>query len=211
MKTDELIRGLAADARPTRSLELGLALSLGSGLVAALGLFALMLAPRAGMPGLLAEPKVLLKFAVTLSLAVAAGVTVLRMVRPGTRAAPVAWLLLIPAALLALGVVAELATAPETGWMPGMMGHYALYCTLLVPTLAAPLLGAALLALRRGAPANPTLAGAVAGLLAGGLGAAVYAMHCIDDSPLFMLVWYGIAVGFVTLLGAVLGRRLLAW
>lgn len=211
MKTDDLIRGLAADARPTRGLGTGLALGLAVGLAGASALFALMLAPRAGMPGLIAEPRILLKFAVTLSLAAAAGWTALRLVRPGARAGEAAWLLLLPPAVLAVGVAAQLLVTPPESWMPGLMGHYALYCTTLVPLLSAPLLGAVLLALRRGAPSCPALAGAAAGLLAGGLGAALYALHCIDDSPLFVLAWYGVAIAIVTAAGALIGRRVLAW
>lgn len=48
-----------------------------------------------------------------------------------------------------------------------------------------------LLALRHGAPASPRIAGAVAGLLAGGIAATIYALHYTDSSPLFAAVWYG--------------------
>jgi hypothetical protein len=51
----------------------------------------------------------------------------------------------------------------------------------------------------------------VAGLIAGGLAAALYATHCTDDSPLFVATWYSIAIGAVAVLGALLGRRLLRW
>lgn len=211
MKTDDLIRGLAADMQPTRGLGVGLAWALAGGALCALVLFAIMLGPRAGMPGLIGEPRILLKFAVTLSLAVAAGWTVLRLVRPGASAGGPAWLLLLPVAILALGVAGDLLMTPRASWMPGLVGHYAGYCMTLVPVLSAPILGAVLLALRRGAPSSPTLAGAVAGLVAGGIGAALYAFHCVDDSPLFLLTWYGIAIGIVTAVGALIGRRVLAW
>jgi hypothetical protein len=56
-----------------------------------------------------------------------------------------------------------------------------------------------------------TRTGALAGLMAGGLGAAFYAAHCPDDSPLFVAVWYGIAVTFMMALGAPLRRRILRW
>ena len=36
-------------------------------------------------------------------------------------------------------------------------------------------------------------------------------LHCVDDSPLFIAVWYTIAVGMITGLGAFLGSRLLKW
>jgi NAD(P)H-dependent FMN reductase len=50
-----------------------------------------------------------------------------------------------------------------------------------------------------------------AGLVAGGLAAALYATQCTDDSPLFIATWYSIAIGAVTVLGAVLGRHQLRW
>ena len=40
----------------------------------------------------------------------------------------------------------------------------------------------------------PSLAGAVAGLAAGGVAATLYAAHCTDDSPLFVATWYTLAI-----------------
>jgi hypothetical protein len=68
-----------------------------------------------------------------------------------------------------------------------------------------------LAALRAGAPRSATLAGAAAGLVAGGVGATLYATHCVDDSPLFVALWYTAGVALVTLAGAILGRWLLRW
>jgi hypothetical protein len=58
---------------------------------------------------------------------------------------------------------------------------------------------------------NLAIAGAMAGALAGSLGAVLYAAHCVDDSPLFVATWYGIAIALVTAVGALLGHRLLRW
>ncbi|HUI21148.1 MAG TPA: NrsF family protein, partial [Methylocella sp.] len=58
---------------------------------------------------------------------------------------------------------------------------------------------------------RPALAGAAAGLLAGAIGAAFYATHCPDDSPLFVATWYTLAIAFVTAIGAIAGARLLRW
>jgi hypothetical protein len=55
------------------------------------------------------------------------------------------------------------------------------------------------------------MAGAAAGLLAGGLGAVLYAIHCPDDSPLFVALWYVPAVALVVLAGAAAGSRVLRW
>jgi hypothetical protein len=65
--------------------------------------------------------------------------------------------------------------------------------------------------LRQGAPSDPGLAGALAGLVASGIGASFYAANCTDDSPLFVLAWYPIAASIVTGAGFLIGRRLLRW
>ena len=38
-----------------------------------------------------------------------------------------------------------------------------------------------------------------------------YAMHCIEDSPLFYVTWYGLAIGGVTLVSTLIGARVLRW
>ncbi|UJX46104.1 NrsF family protein [Xanthobacter sp. YC-JY1] len=211
MKTDDLIRALAADARPVRSFRSTLALALVVGVVAAACVFALRLSPRPHLLALLVEWRLAFKFAVTLSLAAVALVLALRLSQPGARVGRAARALLVPAMLLAAGVAAELVTTPASQWRHELVGRYAIYCTTLIPMIAAPALGALLLALRRGAPTHPTLAGAAAGLAAGGIAAALYALHCVDDSPLFFLTWYSIAVAAVTAVGALVGSRLLRW
>jgi hypothetical protein len=68
-----------------------------------------------------------------------------------------------------------------------------------------------LIGLRHGAPTRPGLTGAVAGLLAGGFGAAIYAAYCVEDSPFFMAAWYTLAIAGVAIAGALAGTRLLRW
>ena len=72
-----------------------------------------------------------------------------------------------------------------------------------------PLLAAALIGLRHGAPARPVLAGALAGLMSAGLAATLYASHCTDDSPLFVMTWYSLGTALVTAIGALAGSKLL--
>src|SRR5438094_213013 len=66
-------------------------------------------------------------------------------------------------------------------------------------------------AVRRAAPTNLVRAGAVAGLIAGGISAMGYALHCTDDTLPFVAVWYGGTIVLCTLAGAALGPRLLRW
>jgi hypothetical protein len=66
-------------------------------------------------------------------------------------------------------------------------------------------------AVRQSAPTNLVRAGAFAGLAAGGVSAAGYALHCTDDSLPFVALWYGGTIALCTLAGAMLGPRLLRW
>ena len=58
---------------------------------------------------------------------------------------------------------------------------------------------------------RPALTGFLAGLLAGGLGAAAYAANCPDDSPLFVMTWYPVGILALGAIGALAGSRVLRW
>jgi hypothetical protein len=53
--------------------------------------------------------------------------------------------------------------------------------------------------------------GAIAGLVAGALGAAAFAFHHPGGSVPFIALWYGGSILLCTLVGAILGPRLLRW
>ena len=67
------------------------------------------------------------------------------------------------------------------------------------------------LGLREGAPTNLMRTGAIAGLVAGALGAAVFAFHHPGGSVPFIALWYGGSILLCALVGAILGPRLLRW
>ena len=79
---------------------------------------------------------------------------------------------------------------PAQDWLARLIGHNARACMINIPFLSLLPLAAILAALRLGATTRPVLSGAVAGLLAAGIGASFYAAHCPDDSPLFVATWY---------------------
>ena len=126
------------------------------------------------------------------------------------QAAVAGWLVVAPA-FLSVAVLYELLAISPAHWAERLVGNYAGTCLIAIPLLSIVPLAALLIALRAGAPRIPASAGAVAGLLAGALSATLYATHCPDDSPLFVAVWYTLAVSLVTLAGALAGRRVLRW
>jgi hypothetical protein len=212
MKTDDLIAALAADA-PVVSKPIGrtMLLAVAAGAGAASIVFFLALGVRPDFSAAMETPRFLLKCFLTLTLLASALGLVFHLARPG--AVPDAWVMTLAAApvLLVIAMLVELSVVPHDEWMVRLMGRNAVVCMVLIPALATLPLIATLFALRQGAPTNPTLAGAVAGLLAGGIGATLYATHCPDDSPLFIAAWYVIAIVIVTFIGAIAGARLLRW
>ena len=212
MQTDDLVHALAAD-HGTRSAAPGpvLALALVAGLAVAAALFALMLGPRPDIAAALVTPRFLIKFVETGALAATAIVLALRVMRPGAPTAGATAALVAGPAILVLAVVAELTLVPADAWATRLVGSNSRICLTFIPVLSMPLLVAALFAMHHGAPTRPRLAGAVAGLVAGGLAATLYAAHCTDDSPLFVATWYTIAIAVVVLAGGLAGPRALRW
>jgi hypothetical protein len=112
---------------------------------------------------------------------------------------------------LALAVMLELAVVPEADWLRRLVGTNMIDCLLAIPLIGLGPLALFILALRNAAPSRPALAGAVAGLAAGGIAATFYASHCTDDSPLFVATWYTLAVAALAIAGAFAGRAFARW
>ncbi|HSF63618.1 MAG TPA: NrsF family protein [Paracoccaceae bacterium] len=131
--------------------------------------------------------------------------------RPGrTLRAPALILILTALAVAALGA-ADLLATPAPDRLARAMGGSALTCPIAILALALPALGATLTAARRLAPLDPTRAGLAAGLAAGGLAAAAYALACTEGATAFVAVWYSAGIALTGLLGAALGPRTLRW
>ena len=212
MQTDQLIRTLAADSAhraPPVGLVLTLALLAGAAVSAAM--FFATLGVRPDVMTAMHNPFFDLKFVVTLALAISAIAVSLHLSRPEALLRGWALLLLIPAGLLAAGIGTEMILPQRLPMMTRLIGSNSRICMTAIPLLSLPLLAAALIGLRHGAPARPALAGALAGLLSAGLAATLYAAHCTDDSPLFVATWYTIATALVSAIGALAGSRVLRY
>ncbi|NUB45795.1 DUF1109 family protein [Fertoebacter nigrum] len=213
MTTEALIATLAADAPTGPGLRLRLWRWLLPGLpvagLAMIGALALSLGLRDGLWAVLASP-VLGKALLPLAIAAAALLAALRLSRP-LAPAPGSTL----PALLALLVVAllavTLAQTPPSGWLAAATGPSIPVCLLTIPLLALLPMAVLLAALRQGASLDPARTGRMAGLAAGGLAAAVYALHCPEDSPLFFVIWYGLGVVIAGEIGRRAGARALRW
>jgi hypothetical protein len=212
MKTDHLIKALAADQNgPTNPLGRALTLGLLPGLAIAILLYAALLGPRPHLLSLMSSPRLVFKLIFPWVVAACALPTALRLAQPGADLRRYGTILLALAALLVTAVIIELLVLPESEWRTYWIGHNARICVTIIPILAFAPLIAALVVLKQGAPTNPALAGAGAGLLAAAIGAALYATHCPDDSPLFVACWYSLATLIVVTIGTIIGSRWLRW
>ena len=82
---------------------------------------------------------------------------------------------------------------------------------MIILALSLPALIAMIWALRGLAPTRLHLTGLAAGLLAGAVGAAAYALSCEEQSIAFIAAWYSLGIALSGALGGALGGRLLRW
>jgi len=212
MDTSELIRTLAADTqRPATPLS---TMWWGAAAVAcafAAAVFFAMLGPRPDIAAAAETHRFLFKFLVTITLAASAFGCVRALSRPcETWRKAIPYLAVAPA-LIVMAVVVELFTLPPDTWLATMVGTNGIVCLTYISLIGLGPLAVFLWTLHHSAPTRPALAGAVAGLLAGGIAATFYAAQCTDDSPLFVAAWYTIAIAGLTILGAVGANRIARW
>ncbi len=211
MKTDDLINMLAKDARVRVRFGRVFMVALAIGVVVSAALLISTIGIRRNMAEMIETPRVLFKVGITLLLAITATRLAFRIGKPGLSLRSAAMTLLLPLAILILGIATELLVVPQAAWASSMEGHFSAFCLFFVPVLSIAPLAAILYSVRQGAPENPGKAGAVAGLAAGGIAAAIYAWHCPDDSPLFLATWYSIGILAATVAGFLIGRKILRW
>lgn len=212
METDRLIRTLAADgARPAVPMVRAWTVAVLAAVLVAAVVFSLSIGPRPDIATAAETPRFMFKFVATLALFATALAVVGALARPGMSARSVLPMLLVAPALLLIAVGFEMMVLPADQLRESWIGNNAMICMTFIPLIGLGPLVAFLLVLRHGAPTRPTLAGAVAGLVAGGLAATFYAAHCTDDSPLFVATWYPLAIALLASAGALAGRFVVRW
>lgn len=198
------------DLRPSSAEGLDRRLALGAGFagLAAVVVVLLWLQTRPDLAAAVAGPTFWWKAAYTSLLAVSGAWLLTRLGRPGQSArAP---MLLLTAVLLTAGVAAagELFAAPPHERLLLLMGGSASVCPGYIFALAGIGAMAMVMAARRYAPIRPGLAGAAFGLMAGGIAATAYGLHCPEWSAAFVAVWYSLGIGLASLVGWTVGPRL---
>ena len=209
MKTDELINMLGTNLEPVKGGDLRntlmIALAVGAALASCL-MLAIFGVPAGGVVGLK-----ILTLAFALGLVVAGARFLIgsaRPVEPGRK--PLIVIGVLFCALILAGGTA-LVLAHPAAWSGMIFGSQWVACLVCIPLFAAAPFASLIWALRKGAPTNLMRTGAIAGLVAGALGAAVFAFHHPGGAIPFIALWYGGSILLCAVVGAILGSRLLRW
>lgn len=147
----------------------------------------------------------------TLGLVAAGASFLFRAARPGKPGRrPLVIIGLLFLAILSACIVA-LVLADPAAWSGMILGPQWMVCLICIPLFAIAPFVSLVWALRKEAPTNLMWTGAVAGLVAGALSAAVFALHHPGGSVPFIVLWYGGPIIVCAFVGAILGPRLLRW
>jgi hypothetical protein len=213
MKTEQLIDLLSTNLEPvdTRKVIRSLLIAIVAGLVLALltCIGTLGIRPDLNNPGVLGFLFLKIGFGVVVAIL---GWRLLRKhSRPGGEDPSWIYLIGVPFVTLVALAAVNLILVPASHWGHLLMGERLLECLLSIPILAVVPFALIVWAVRNAAPTNLLRTGALVGLVAGGIGAVAYALHCPNDSLPFVAFWYGGTIVLCTLAGAALGPRLLRW
>ncbi len=207
MNTDDLIAAISRDAMPRRLPHDRALIAAGLTAIAlAAAVFFLTIGLRPDIADAAQSYRFVSKFVVTGLVAAGAIYLLDRLARPGA-ARPADFIVLAGApALLVVLMAIEALLLPEQQWAMAASGKNSLICLTYVPLIGIGPLVTMIWVLRNAAPTRPGVAGAVAGIVAGGIAASFYAAHCTDDSPFFVAIWYSAAIALLAIAGSVLGR-----
>lgn len=213
MNTDELIADMSRTVRPVRRHAVAMRIAVGMAL-GGVGTVLLILAWLGINPDLglaMRGYAFWMKWIYTISLALCAVAATIHLARPDSGKMGWLWIMAVPALLLAVIGLIEMAHAPSTQWLPMWLGVSWKSCSASVFLLSIPIFAGLLWSFRQLAPTRLRLAGATAGLAAGAWAATLYCLHCPEVSAIFVLTWYSLGIGLTALLGSAIGPRLLRW
>ena len=213
MKTEQLIDLLSTNLEPvdTHKVVRSLWIAIVAGLVLASLVCIVTLGIRSDLnnPGVLGFLFVKIGFAAVVSIL--GWRLLLKHTRPGGENRSQISLIGVPfVALVALAAI-NLILVPASHWAHLVMGERLLQCLVSIPIMAVVPFAVIVWAVRNAAPTNLLRTGALTGLVAGGIGAIAYALHCPNNSLPFVAFWYGATIVFCALAGAALGPQLLRW
>lgn len=209
MRSEDLIRTLASEAKPVRRLAHP-AWRVAYWLLISLiyvAVVVLIMRPRPDIGVKLGEPRFVLEIGAAFLTGVMAAAAAFCAGCPGRPF----WERLTPLPMLVLWL-GSLAEGCWRGWGSGVASLRPDLVCLPNIVLASLVPGGLILyMIRRGAPLAPALTAALAALAASALSAAALRLYHVQDASMMVLVWQFGSVAFITALGALIGRNLLRW
>ena len=200
--TENLIHDLSADLAPVQRRnvrrEAGALLALGAAELALIVMFDFV---RPDMGRVILSPFMVWKIG---SLALLAGVSCTIAIRSFAPPASSRRRLMLPLGLAGFALIAGVLVTPAADRGQSLLERLApaqgLLCTASIVVLALPLMALLAVLMRRAAPVYPKQSAQAAGLAASTLGALIFTACCPMNDPLYIIVWYSIAVATVTAL-----------
>lgn len=213
MKTDDLVDALSARIDPAdfRAVGRRIAMAVAAGSLLAVAAILIGFGPRTGLSTAGAWTFLLLKIAFAAAIVGMAATYLTKLSRPGGVVKHGTLVVILPFLIIVALALVSLGSAPVSHWDRMVAGDEWLECLVSIPIIAIIPFALTMWAVRQAAPTDLRRAGAFAGLVAGGISAVAYALHCTDDSIPFVAVWYGGTIVVCTLAGVALGQRLLRW
>jgi hypothetical protein len=213
VRTDDLIDELVANLPPVGrfDVERRVIWAAGAGLVLGLAALATWLGMRPDLQHAIFTVSFWMKLGFTVLVAVAALALSCQLARPARDPSLLQIAAASPFVIVVATGLTELAFAAPAARLGLWLGGSWDLCPIRILALSMPAFAANLWAFRGFAPTRLRIAGFAAGLLAGGIGASVYAFACIETTPAFLATWYSLGILAVAVVGAVVGPRALAW
>ena len=213
MRTDDFVTMLATGADPVQPNEAlrrhGAAVAWGA--LGAAVLMVMLIGPRPDLTAAMLLPMFWVKIAFVTCLTAVSLLVALRLSRPGMRLSWLPGALAAPVvAMWVLAAFVLIRTEPAQRAQL-FFGDTWNSCPFLIATLSAPAFVAVIWAMKGLAPTRLRLSGAAAGLLSGALGTLMYSVHCPEMDAPFIGFWYLLGMLIPTVVGALLGPRLLRW
>jgi hypothetical protein len=213
MKTDDFISLLASGLMPVdrHALTKRFGVAVLAGAAGATLIMAMLLGIRRDLAEVALTPIFWAKVALPLCLMIGSLWMSTRLARPGVRTGASGWLIAAPVAAVWLAGAYVLMAAPDDARLALVLGKTWRVCPFNIALLSVPGFIAVFWALKGLAPTRLALTGAVGGLLAGSTATLAYCLHCPEMGIPFWGAWYLLGMLVPTVIGALLGPRLLRW
>ena len=169
-------------------------------------------APRADLAAAMTGPMFWWKLASCAGLATAGASALFSLLSPEARVdAGRRWMLGAAGVAALVGIVLIGITALPASVQMTLDWREGLACVGMVELYAAPMVLATFWIARRAAPSNPRAAAVAAGLASAGWGALLFVWRCPHDDPLYIVVWYGLALAIGAGIAWTVLPRFLRW